>query len=74
MWTSTPLLRLGQGFLQELQGSFRLLVLFVDEVIQDVLVPLDQSLGVQLSVHQLLVPVSLNSFEESSQGELLGVS
>ena len=44
LWTSTPLLRLGQGFLQELQGSFRLLVLFVDEVIQDVLVPLDQSL------------------------------
>ena len=57
-----------------LQGLLRLEVLLVEEIVEDVLVTLDQTLRVLLPMLQLLVAVTLDSLEQSCQRELLGVS
>jgi hypothetical protein len=57
-----------------LKGAFSFSGLFVQQVVQDVLVALDQTLRVLLSVLQLLVPISLDSLEQSSESQLLRVA
>lgn len=56
-----------------LQSLLGLVVLLVQQVIQDILVPLYQPLRVLLSVLQLLIPVPLDPLEESGEGQLLAV-
>ena len=46
-----------------LQGLLRLEVLLVEEIVEDVLVTLDQTLRVLLAMLQLLVSVTLDSLE-----------
>lgn len=63
-----------QSHPQELIRSARLHILFVEQVEQQVLVALDQSLRVDLAVLQLFVPVSLYALQQSRQGLLLPLS
>lgn len=60
-----------QRHAQELICSPGLHVLFVKQVEQQVLVPLNQPLRIDLSVLQLLVPVPLDPLEQSRQCLLL---
>jgi len=57
--------------LQELKRTLGLDLLLLDYVLDQVLVALDQTFRVSLPVLQLLVPVSLDAFEQGGQGQLL---
>ena len=57
--------------LQELICPTSLHILFVQQVEQQVLVSLNQSLGVDLTVLQLLVPITLDTLQQSRQSLLL---
>ena len=76
-WVSlVKLVKLGhaQSLFKVLEGALCLCCLLIEQVIQNVLVALDQSLRVLLAMLQLLVPVSLNALEQRSKCQLLGVS
>ena len=57
-----------------LQRPLRLGVLLAQRVIEDDLVPLDQTLTVLLPMLQLLISVPLDALKESRQGQLLRVA
>lgn len=56
---------------QELICSPSLHVLFVEQVQQQILVPLDEPLRIDLSMFELLISVPLNSLQQSTQRLLL---
>ena len=63
-----------EGLLQVLQGAFRFSILLDEQIIQNVLVTLNQALRVLLAMLQLLVAVTLDALEESSESKLLLVA
>ena len=63
-----------QCLFQVFQRAFRLSVLLVKQVIQNVLVALDKTLGVLLSVLELLVTVTLDALEKGRECQLLLVA
>ena len=63
-----------QGALQVLQGLLRFIVLLVQEIVKDVLISLNESLRVLLSVFELFVSVSLDALQQGREGQLLCVS
>ena len=56
---------------EEHVGTSCLHVLFVEQVQQKILVPLDKSLRINLPVLELLIPIPLNSLQKSSKSHLL---
>ena len=63
-----------QSHPQELIRPSRLHILLIKKVEQQVLVALDQSLRVNLTVLQLFVPISLYALQQSRQGLLLSLA
>jgi hypothetical protein len=55
------------------KGLLGLVVLLVEQVVENILVPLDEPLRILLPVLELFVPVPLNSLEKSCKGQLLGM-
>lgn len=60
-----------QGLFQIFERAFRLSVLLIQQVVQDVLVALDKPLRVLLTMFQLLVTVTLDALKECGKGQLL---
>ena len=60
-----------KSLLQVLQRSLCLRILLVQQIVEDIFVALDQSLRVLLTMLELLVTITLDSFEQSCQGQLL---
>ena len=60
-----------QGLFEVLECAFRFGILFVEEVIKNVLIALNETLGILLTMFELLVTITLDTFEESSEGKLL---
>ena len=63
-----------QRLFQVFKRAFRLRILLDQQVVQNVLVPLDQPLRVLLPVLQLFVAVPLDPFQQRCQRELLLVA
>lgn len=63
-----------QRLLKVVKRAFRLCVLLVQQIVQDVLVSLDEALGILLTMLELLVTITLDALEQSSEGELLLVA
>lgn len=63
-----------KGLLEVFERTFRLGILLVQQVIQDVLVALNKSLRILLTVLELLVTIALDAFEEGSESQLLLVT
>lgn len=60
-----------QGNSQELICSPGLHILLVEQIEQQVLIPLYQALTINLAMLQLLIPIPLNAFQQSGEGLLL---
>lgn len=60
-----------QGHLEKLVGAPSFHVLLIEEVKKEVLVALDEALGVDLTVLKLLVAISLDALQQRTQCLLL---
>lgn len=63
-----------QRLFQVIERPFRLSVLLVQQVVENVFVSLDEPLGVLLTVLKLLIAITLDALEKSGKGKLLLMS